>query len=243
MKFSKFDEDTAEYGGSDSHRKASFFSHVFHFEGEGKADILNVLQYTLISFLPLVVLNKFIQYVIPEATDEKGSFELGAEVLAQVVLIFLGLIFIDRFATYFKTYSGVEYPRHSVLFFSLGILLVILSLQSKLGEKVAILTDRFMDLFGKGDAGDKKKKKGKKGGANPQAQTVYAPDVQMISLPAGPRTNQGTTSIDTLPNAMSQSLENSFAQMPSSMDLGGGGMMMEPMAANSLLGGSFGSSW
>jgi hypothetical protein len=243
MKFSKFEEDTEVYGGTDSPRKTTFFSHVFHFEGEGKADILNVLQYTLISLLPLVALNKFIQYVIPEASDEKGSFELGAEVIAQIVLIFLGLIFIDRFATYFKTYSGVEYPKHSVLFFSLGILLVILSLQSKLGEKVAILTDRFMDLFGKGESSDKKKKKGKKGGPNPQAQTVYAPDVQMISLPSGPRTNQGTTSIDNLPNAMSQSLENSFAQMPSSMDLGGGGGMMEPMAANSLLGGSFGSSW
>lgn len=242
MKFSKFEEDTDEYASDSSNRKASFFAHVFHFEGEGKADILNVLQYTLVSFLPLVVLNKFIQYVIPEATDEKGSFELGAEVIAQVVLIFLGLIFIDRFTTYFKTYSGVEYPKHSVLFFSLGILLVILSLQSKLGEKVAILTDRFMELFGKDDSADKKRKKAKKGGgANPQSQTMYAADVQMISLPSGPRTNQGTTSIDQLPNAMSHSLENSFAQMPSSMDVGGG--MGEPMAANSLLGGSFGSSW
>ena len=81
---------------------------------------------------------------------------------AKTGLIFLGLIFIDRFTTYFKTYSGVDYPKHSVLFFSLGILLVILSLQSKLGEKVAILTDRFMELFGKDDAADKKKKKKKK---------------------------------------------------------------------------------
>lgn len=241
MKFGKLTEDNDDYESS-STKKGSFFTHVFHFEGDGKADILNVLQYTLLSFIPLVALNKLIQYVIPEATDEKGSFEIGAEVVAQVVLIFLGLIFIDRITTYVKTYSGVEYPKHSVLFFSLGILLVILSLQSKLGEKVAILTDRFMALFGKDDASDKKKKKNKKGG-NPQAQTVYAPDVQMISLPSPPQTNQGTTSIDRLPNAMSQSLENSFAQMPGSMDIGGGGMGMEPMAANSLLGGSFGSSW
>ena len=238
MKFGKV-EETEDYETSN---KKTFFSHLFNFEGEGKADVLNVLQYSLISLVPLIALNKLIQYIIPEATDEKGSIEISVEVIAQVILIFLGLIFIDRFATYFKTYSGVEYPKHSVLFFSLGILLVILSLQSKLGEKVAILTDRFMELFGKDDAADKKKKKAKKGGGNPQSQTMYAPDVQMISLPAGPRTNQGTTHIDNLPNAMSQSLENSFAQMPSSMDLGGGGMM-EPMAANSLLGGSFGSSW
>jgi hypothetical protein len=237
MKFGRI-EETDDY---DSSKKETFFSHLFNFEGEGKADVLNVMQYTLISFIPLVALNKFIQYIIPEATDEKGSFEIGMEVIAQIVLIFLGLIFVDRFSTYFKTYSGVEYPKHSVLFFSLGILLVILSLQSKLGEKVSILTDRFMALFGKDETPAEKKKKAKAKGQNPQAQTVYAPDVQMMSLPTPPRTNQGTTSIDNLPNAMSQSLENSFTQMPSSMDIGGG--MGEPMAANSLLGGSFGSAW
>lgn len=245
MKFGKI-EDTEDYETSD---KKTFFSHLFNFEGEGKADILNVLQYSMISLIPLIALNKLIQYIIPEASDDKGSLELGLEVIAQVVLIFLGLIFIDRFSTYFKTYSGIEYPKHSVLFFSLGILLVVLSLQSKLGEKVSILTERFMELFGKEDSSSDKKKKSKKGQSqggnsylvNPQSQTKYAPDVQMISLPTPPRTNQGTTSIDNLPNAMSQSLENSFTQMPSSMDYGGG--MGEPMAANSLLGGSFGSSW
>jgi hypothetical protein len=244
MKFGKV-EETEDY---DTSNKKTFFSHLFNFEGEGKADVLNVLQYSLISLIPLVALNKLVQYIIPEASDEKGSLEISLEIIAQIVLIFLGLIFIDRFSTYFKTYSGVEYPKHSVLFFSLGILLVVLSLQSKLGEKVSILSDRFMELFGKEESSaDKKKKaKGKSQGGNnylvnPQSQTKYAPDVQMISLPTPPRTNQGTTSIDNLPNAMSQSLENSFTQMPSSMDLGGG--MGEPMAANSLLGGSFGSSW
>lgn len=240
MKFGKV-EDSDDYESSSS-RKETFISHVFNFEGEGKADVLNVMQYTLISLVPLVALNKLIQYIIPEATDEKGSFEIGMEVIAQVVLIFLGLIFVDRFTTYFRTYSGIEYPKHSVLFFSLGILLVVLSLQSKLGEKVSILTDRFASLFGKEETPSEKKKKAKaKQGGNPQSQTRYAPDVQMVSLPAGPQTNQGTTYIDNLPTATNQSLENSFTQMPSSMDIGGG--MGEPMAANSLLGGSFGSAW
>jgi hypothetical protein len=239
MKFGKIDE-TDDY---DSSKKETFFSHLFNFEGDGKADVLNVLQYTMISLLPLVGLNKLIQYVIPEASDENSSIQLGMEVIGQLVLIFLGLILVDRFSTYFRTYSGVEYPKHSVLFFALGVLLVLLSIQSKLGEKVSILTDRFMALFGKEETAAEKKKKAKgKQGVNPQSQTRYAPDVQMISLPAaGPQTNQGTTSIDNLPNAMSHSLENNFTQMPSSMDLGGG--MGEPMAANSLLGGSFGSAW
>ena len=243
MKFGKIESDDYETKKSDS-----LFTHLFDFEGDKKADILNVLQYSLIAFIPLILLNKAVKHFIPEATDEKGSVEIIAEVIAQIVLILLGLILIDRFCTYFKTYSGVDYPYHSVLFFCLGPLLVLLSIQSKLGEKVAILSDRLMEFFGKGDDGKKKKSKnsGGNGGnsylVNPQSGTKYAPDVQMTSLPVQQPT-QGTTRIDSIPNAISQSLENSFMQMPSQSDIGGGLGMGEPMAANSLLGGSFGSSW
>ena len=243
MKFGKIESDDYETKKSDS-----LFTHLFDFEGDKKADILNVLQYSLIAFIPLILLNKAVKHFIPEATDEKGSVEIIAEVIAQIVLILLGLILIDRFCTYFKTYSGVDYPYHSVLFFCLGPLLVLLSIQSKLGEKVAILSDRLMEFFGKGDDGKKKKSKnsGGNGGnsylVNPQSGTKYAPDVQMTSLPVQQPT-QGTTRIDSIPNAISQSLENSFMQMPSHSDIGGGLGMGEPMAANSLLGGSFGSSW
>jgi hypothetical protein len=245
MKFGKiYDSEDHE-----SKKSESLFTHLFDFEGDKKADILNVLQYSLISLIPLILLNKAIKHFIPEATDEKGSVEIVAEVIAQIVLILLGLILIDRFCTYFKTYSGVDYPYHSVLFFCLGPLLVLLSIQSKLGEKVAILSDRFMDFFGKSDNGNKKKKTNganNNGGnsylVNPQSGTKYAPDVQMMSLPVQ-QPAQGTTRIDSIPNAISQSLENSFMQMPSHSDIGGGLGMGEPMAANSLLGGSFGSSW
>ena len=244
MKFGKIDSDDYETKKSDS-----LFTHLFDFEGDKKADILNVLQYSLIAFIPLILLNKAVKHFIPEATDEKGSVEIVAEVIAQVVLILVGLILIDRFCTYFKTYSGVDYPYHSVLFFCLGPLLLLLSIQSKLGEKVSILSDRLMEFFGKGDNGKKKKSKNANGAGggnsylvNPQSGTKYAPDVQMMSLPVQNQ-SPGTTRIDSIPSAISQSLENSFMQMPSHSDIGGGLGMGEPMAANSLLGGSFGSSW
>jgi hypothetical protein len=225
------------YNGEDESSEGSsqtFFSHVFNFEGEGKADILNVLQYSSISLIPIMILNKIIQYIIPEASDEKGSFELSAEVLGQVLLMLLGLILIDRFVTYFKPYSGEDYPKHSVLFFSLGFLMIVLSIQSKLGEKVSILSERVMTFFNSGNNAPKKKNKPK----------YSSSDVQLLSTQnsiSPMAMNNGTTSIDQLP------VVNSALQGPTvnstQTQMNYGGMMDEPVAANGLLGGSFGSAW
>ena len=56
----------------------SFFNHVFSTTEEGKAEILNVVQYSLSAILPVVLLNKTVQKFIPEADIEKSSLELLA---------------------------------------------------------------------------------------------------------------------------------------------------------------------
>ena len=56
----------------------------------------------------IIFLNKIIQKFIPEADDTKGSFELLAEILAQIMAMFIGIVFINRVVTYLPTYSGVK---------------------------------------------------------------------------------------------------------------------------------------
>lgn len=59
--------------------------------------------------------------------------------------------------TYIPTYSGIKYPDFSVIFIILAVLMITLSLQTKLGEKVSILSDRLVELWnGKSDTGTKK---------------------------------------------------------------------------------------
>ena len=38
--------------------KKNFFKHVFNFDDDSKAEILNVIQYALVAIIPIVVLNK-----------------------------------------------------------------------------------------------------------------------------------------------------------------------------------------
>ena len=94
-------------GGSEFNggNKPTFFSHVFSTTEEGKAEIMNVVQYAMLGVIPIVVLNKLIQRFIPDADVEKSSVELLIEILIQLVVMFVGVILIHRIITYIPTYS------------------------------------------------------------------------------------------------------------------------------------------
>ena len=89
--------------------KKSFMSHVFNMGEESNAEILNVVQYSALGVVPIVVLNKLIQRFIPEADADKSSLEVLAEIFIQLVVMFGGIIFIHRMITYIPTYSGFKY--------------------------------------------------------------------------------------------------------------------------------------
>jgi hypothetical protein len=253
---------------SSDNSKKGFFKHVFNFDNDSKSDILNTIQYTLIAIIPIIILNKLMQKYVPEADEKKGSIEILAEVLVQIILMFLGLLFIHRIITYVPTYSGMEYPDYKVIFSVLAILMITLSLQTKLGEKVSILVDRLTELWeGKVNPGKNGKGKGK--GNVKVSQPISGQNMSMAG--AMPITgNQGamnqalyggSTSISQLPSDSSnssQSYSQSAQQLPNYNNMyqqdntpmpgaaTPGGMsegFMEPMAANSVLGGGAFGSW
>ena len=156
--------------------KNGFFKHVFNFDDESKEEMLNIIQYSLLGLIPIIILNKAMQKLVPDADDEKGNVEILAEVIVQIIIIFIGLLIIHRIITYVPTYSGLKYADFSVTNIILAVLIIILSLQTKLGEKVSILVDRIQDIWegnsndqsqspnknkGKGKGKEKGKEKGK----------------------------------------------------------------------------------
>ena len=147
----------------------TFISHVFCTSDEGKAEILNVIQYSLSAILPVVLLNKTIQKFVPEADIEKSSLELLAEIFIQIVVMFIGIVLIHRVITYFPTYSGYKYEAFNLTTVILAFLVIVLSLQTKLGIKVNILVDRVLELWN-GPGAEKKKgrKEGMSGSQNHQ---------------------------------------------------------------------------
>ena len=223
-----------------------FFKHVFNFDDDSKEDMMNIIQYAVIAIIPVVILNKSMQKLVPEADDEKASAVILAEILAQVIGMFLGILIIHRIITFIPTYSKAKYNDFSTTNIILAVLVITLSLQTKLGEKVSILADRVAELWD-GPADNKKKKKGNSNVKVSQPISQGQMTQQMAI------SSQGTTSISQLPVTQPMPDYNSMYQqdntgMPGAATPGMGmeGMSMmggEPMAANSVIGGGFGSAF
>ena len=236
----------------------SFFKHVFNFDDDSKSEILNILQYSVIAIIPVVILNKTMQQYVPEADDKKSSLEVSAEVLIQIIVMFMGLLIIHRIITYIPTYSGAKYPDFHIVYIILAILMITMSLQTKLGEKVSILVDRITELWN--GKSDNKKKNGKNGNGNGNVKVSQPISGQSGSQPMGGYTdgtaisslptydvtqgNQNTMQPQQLPNYDAMYRQDTTPLVGAATP--GGGTtegFMEPMAANSVLGGGSFGSW
>ena len=232
----------------------SFFKHVFNFDDDSKSEILNIIQYSIIALIPIIILSKTISKYDPEADDKKSSLELSAEIMIKIIVMFIGLLLVHRIIIFIPTYSGVKYPDFNIIFI---ILMIILGLQSNLGEKVSILVDRLMELWNGKD--EKKGKKGKNGNVKvsqpisgqtgsitgqsmPQSQPTYTDGTSINSLPTSDAalsagTTQQLPNYDNMYRQDTNPLVN--ANTPGQME----GFSNEPMAANSVLGGGAFGSW
>jgi len=223
--------------------KPGFFKHVFNFDEESKAEMLNLVQYIVLALVPVIILNKLMQRYVPEADDEKGSLEITAEVLAQVLFMFFGILLINRIITYVPTYSGEKYPTWNVISAVLPMLVILISLQTKLGEKISILFERLMELW----EGPKDTKKGKKGNGNVKVSQPISQNQMAMSQSLN---SMGSTSISALLPAQptqTQQLPNydQMYQQDSTPLVGAatpGMESFEPMAANAMSGG-FGNAF
>ena len=232
----------------------NFFKHVFNFDDDSKSDILNIIQYSLIAIIPVIILNKSMQKYVPEADEQKGNLEILAEIILQIIVMFIGLLTVHRVITFVPTYSGMDYPEFSIIFIILAVLMITLSLQTKLGEKVSILTDRLTELWeGKSD------KKGQKGKGSVKVsqpisqngqptnqsamnQAMYSDGTSINSLPTS---NMASMSPQQLPNYNAMHSQDTTpmvgAASPGDQNEG----FNVPQAASDVLGGGFGgfSSW
>jgi hypothetical protein len=248
---------------SDNSNK-NFFKHVFNFDDDSKSEILNIIQYALIAIIPIVILSKTIGKYVPEADDKKGSLEVTAEIIIQVIVTFMGLLIIHRIITFIPTYSGTKYPDFHIIYIILAILLITMSLQTKIGEKVTILVERINELWnGKTESKNKNNKNSKNNvkisqpisgqitgqqmmNNSPVQQSLYTDGTAISSLPTNDVQygNMNTVQPQKLPNY------NNMYQQDNTPLVGAAspGDNMEsfgPVAASEFLGGgsAFGTAW
>ena len=223
--------------------KKTFLNQVFSTTEEGKAELLNVVQYALMGVVPIICLNKSIQRFIPEADGEKSSLEILVEISIQLILMFCGIIIIHRMIVYFPTYSGFKYDNLNLTNVILAFLIIVLSIQTKLGIKVNIIFDRLGELWnGTTDEinlNTKKVKVKQHIQTHTPSQADYLDNsmIQSDMYPPAPVSNHKTTgngSYDTM-------MRGGGGSNQTNNMIGGGLGDYGVMAANSVIGGSFGS--
>lgn len=239
-------ESTAS-GGTSKLSPSGFFNYVFNFDSDNKAILLNMFQYIIIALIPVIVLLKLIKEYIPEDDDKKESIELVIEIVIQLGVLFIAMYLIDKIIRYFPTYSNVPYTKFNEISFIIPTLVLIMTMQTKLGSKINILYDRILEMWN----GKTQLKGGNTQGNIRVTQPIVMQGHQVSRADTldntimAPRANQlpaqnNISLIDSLPNMMNggggnnmqnQAMQNAF------MD------SMEPMAANGALGGAFGSSF
>lgn len=184
-------------------KKGSFFEHVFNFEDDSKSEMLNIIQYTVLAIIPIVVLNKTIAKIIPNVDNHKPSFEISLEILGQSVSLFLGILLVHRFVTYFPTYSKKPYASLHITNVIVALLAVFVSFQTRIGEKTNILIDRLFDIIdGKTTLGGDKPTHSNQVHSNPAAPPhASAPQViPQHQMSRADENHSGTTNLSQLQN-------------------------------------------
>ena len=232
-----------------------FIKAVFPFDEDQKGLLLNIIQYSVLAIIPIVILLKLIKNYIPEAEDDKGSLVILVEVIGQVVAIFMALYFIHKIIDFIPTYSGFKYGDVNVFNIIPALLLISITMQTKLGEKIQILSERVWDLYD-GHASPAGSNKASQGQG--QVRVTQPLSQQQYAMPPPPQQQQQIMSMPPpqaqMTNMKSQSNEYSIPQTPNFNNMYAGpetplvgaatpGSIMEPMAANDFFGGGFGSSF
>lgn len=228
---------------SSNESKKNFFKYVLNFDEDTKFEIMNIMQFSVIGVIPIIILIKLMDKYIPEIDDTKGSVEILAEIVIQLLVLFVAMYFVNRIITYFPTFSGMDYPKITLFIGVLSILFGVIVFDSKIKDKINIITERLYELWeGKPVKPEKGNAKGNVKVTQPISQTIpnqtYNDGTSISSLPT-----QQTLAPQQLPdyNAMYREDKNPLVNAATpGMQEG----FNEPMAANDALGGFGGfSSW
>ena len=237
---------------SDIAKNEGFFKSVFMIDKTEKGYLTNIMQYTLIAIVPVVLILKLLKNYVPDVDEEKGSLVISSEIIAQVLFIMTAIYFLHRIIVYIPTYSGITYGNVDLTNTIIMFLFIIFTMQTKLGEKVQIVIERVVDLM----EGTSSLKNTAKTATNAGVKVIQPISNQFVSNPTVEQmltpqmtNNKAQTNEYSVPQQQGQQSGPSFDNMyagPSNPMVGAatpGDGMSEPMAANSFGGSSFGSNW
>ena len=66
-----------------------FFKYITTFDKEQKSDILNMMQYSILAIIPIMLVLRGVNAVVPEDDESKGSLEITLECVLQIMFLMM----------------------------------------------------------------------------------------------------------------------------------------------------------
>lgn len=216
----------------------SFVKYVFNFDDDNKAEMFNLFQYSFLAIIPLVLVLKAVQQYVPEEDEKKGSVEITAECLTQILFVLVSFWLTHKIVTFVPTYSKVDYKEVNLLVPMIPFLFLLLTMQTKLGAKINILVERLFMYTGlnKPPPAPQQKQQGVRHQPS-QADYLDTSKIVPVTQPQVPIMQPQQPNQPNF-NQMYAETTNPLQNANNPVQ-----MVMEPMAANEAMGGSlFGGS-
>ena len=229
----------------------SFFKKVTTIEDEQKNSLMNGVQYIALATIPVALVDALVKHFFEDKNpDDKGTIELLAEVLAQVIVTILLIFCIHKIIIAIPTYSGKAMNRINYSTLSLGILICLFSLNHNVRSKVHVIFERIKDMW-EGKSNEKKEKKNsKKDKSKVSVSQPISGRQQLMPTHSPSRADYlGTQNQNSMMPVQQPPVVPQEVDVTSQQNYGGpqnslidaNMPTMEPMAANGVLGG--GGSW
>lgn len=132
---------------SETENKSGFVTYVFSIDEHNKKILYNIIQYTLLSVIPIVIILKLTRNFVPDLDESKSSLEISLEAIFQLLFIVVSFWFINRIIEYIPTWSGMEYDKFNNLNSIISFVFILLTMQTKLGDKIRLLIERIENLW------------------------------------------------------------------------------------------------
>jgi hypothetical protein len=257
--------ETLENSMLDS-KKNTIFNKIFTFNDDLKTELLNLTQYIVLAIVPSVIYSNYVNKFVPVPDINKSSLEILFELLIQILVTFYGFFIIKHVITNIPTISGKDYPTFTFFTGVIPMIFANATNHTSFSEKVNILITRFQDLWnGETKTNDKQKSSIKvsqpisQNNGSSSNMILTQNQNQILNNQNNLGNNNKTSLIDSLPtnpqNLSQQSQQQQkypdynsmFQNNPTPLiDANSPGMINESFEiqpANSVLGGSFGSSF
>ena len=124
-----------------------FFTYVFRLSKFKQEDLMNIVQYTLLSIVPVVLFIYFTKKYFPSLEETDSSLYIFTVTVIELIFMIIGVFFIDRIINYIPTFSGKYYETINLTTIVIIFVLFMLITETGFKKRTLVMLERFDKFF------------------------------------------------------------------------------------------------